>query len=102
MEVERDVLAAIVKRHDAADLVGTGLEVFGLPFLEDAVQIPVRQEEQRALFMSVFFTGRRGSEVGGNGYERRYGGVRGDVPPGLLAALPIVPSTPPAPKRPLS
>ena len=50
--------------------------------------IPVMQEEQRALFMSVFFTGRRGLEVGGKGYERRYGGVRGDVPP--------------APKRPLS
>jgi len=37
----------------------------------------------------------------GKGCERRYGGVRGDVPPGLLAALPIVPSTQPTPKRPL-
>jgi hypothetical protein len=37
LEVERDVLAAIVERHDAADLVEMGLEVFGLPFLEDAI-----------------------------------------------------------------
>ena len=41
--VERDVLAAIV--DGAAYLVETGLEVFGLPFLEDAVQIPMMQEE---------------------------------------------------------
>lgn len=53
----------------AAYLVETGLEVFGLPFPEDAVQIPMMQEEQRVLFMPAFFTGRRG-------YERRYGWVR--------------------------
>lgn len=53
----------MVEQHDrAADLVEMGLEVFGLPFLEDAVQIPIIQEEQRVLFMLVFFTGRRRSE----------------------------------------